>query len=127
MKARALVVGGLLGTSLISGGLLLGRGLTGRDTERSASRLFDAVATHVKRYYVDSVSDSALMEKAAVGLLQELGDPYTLYLTPERVKRLTEATTGNYVGIGANVQRRDNWPMVVNPFPGSPAERAGLH
>ena len=127
MKARALVVGGLLGTSLLSGGWLLGRGLTGRAVGYSSSRLFDAVAVHVKRFYVDSLSDSTIMEKAAVGMLQELGDPYTLYLTPERVRRLTETTTGNYVGIGANVQRRDNWPMIVTPFPGSPAERAGLH
>jgi carboxyl-terminal processing protease len=126
MRARALVVVGVLGGSLVSGGWLLGRGLGGHESAVSTSRLFDAVAIHVKRFYVDSVSDSALYDKAMIGMLQELDDPFTLYLTADRVRRLTEATTGNYVGIGANVQRRDNWPMVIAPFPGSPAERAGL-
>ncbi len=127
MRARALVVAGVLGTSLASGGWLLGRGLNGRENSSSSTRLFDAVSMHVKRYYVDSVSDSALYEKAMIGMLQELHDPYTLYLAPSRARRITESTTGNYVGIGVNVQRRDNWPMVIAPFPGSPAERAGLH
>jgi carboxyl-terminal processing protease len=127
MKPRGVVVAGVLGTSLVSGGWLLGRGLTGRDTGFSSARLFDVVSNDIRRYYVDSVGDSALFEKAAVGMLQELRDPFTLYLPPARVRRLTESTTGNYVGIGAQVQRRDNWPMVITPFPGSPAERAGLH
>jgi carboxyl-terminal processing protease len=117
----------VLGTALASGGWLLGRGLNERENTASSTRLFDAVTTHIKRYYVDSVTDSALYEKAMIGMLQELHDPYTLYLAPNRARRLTESTTGNYVGIGANIQRRDNWPMVIAPFPGSPAERAGLH
>jgi carboxyl-terminal processing protease len=127
MRARAIVVATVLGTSLASGGWLLGRGFQGSASGPPSAQLFDAVAAHVKRYYVDSMSDSVLYDKAVLGLLQELDDPYTLYLTPERVRRLTEATRGNYVGIGAQVQRRDNWPMVITPFPGSPAERAGLH
>jgi carboxyl-terminal processing protease len=60
-------------------------------------------------------------------MLHELQDPYTVYLTPDRARRLAESASGNYVGIGAQVQRRDNWPMVITPLPGSPAERAGLH
>ena len=61
-----------------------------------------------------------------VGMLRELDDPYTLYLPPNRLRRLTEQTTGNYIGIGAQIQRRDDYPMIIAPFPGSPAERAGL-
>jgi carboxyl-terminal processing protease len=117
----------VLGGSLISGGWLLGRGLNSHESSVTSARIFDVVMTHIKRFYVDSVSDSALYEKAMVGMLQELHDPYTLYLTPERTRRLAESASGNYVGIGAQVQRRDNWPMIVTPLPGTPAERAGLH
>ena len=127
MNSRTIIVAGVLGGSLISGGWLLGRGLNGRESGVTSVRIFDVVLTHIKRFYVDSVSDSALYEKAMVGMLQELHDPYTLYLTPERTRRLEETATGNYAGIGAQVQKRDNWPMVITPFPGSPAERAGLH
>lgn len=126
MNGRALMVAVVLGSSAVSGGWLLGRGLHDDVPERSGARLFDAVAMHVKRHYVDSLSDSTLYERAMVGMLRELNDPYTLYLPPERLRRLTERTTGNYIGIGAQIQRRDDWPMIVAPFAGSPAERAGL-
>jgi carboxyl-terminal processing protease len=127
MNGRSFVTVSLLGASLVSGSWLLGRGIAGREARYGSSHLFDLVAAQVKRSYVDSLSDSALYEKAMVGMLQELDDPYSLYLPPDRLRHLTETTTGNYVGIGAQVQRRDNWPMVIAPYPESPAERAGLH
>lgn len=127
MNRRALIVAVVLAASVVSGGWLLGRGLRDETPDHSGARLFDAVAAHVRRFYVDSLSDSALYERAMVGMLRELQDPYTLYLSPRRLRNLTERTTGNYVGIGAQIQRRDEWPMIAAPLPGSPAERAGLH
>ncbi|HEX7120867.1 MAG TPA: PDZ domain-containing protein, partial [Gemmatimonadaceae bacterium] len=126
MNGRALTAAVVLGTSVISGGWLIGRGLHDETPDNSNARLFDAVAMHIRRHYVDSLSDSALFERAMVGMLRELDDPYTQYLSPDRLRRLQERTTGNYVGIGAQIQRRDDWPMIAAPFPGSPAERAGL-
>ena len=127
MNARTLTVAAALGTSLIGGGWVIGRGLNVRETDFTNARLFDTVLDHVRQYYVDSIPDSTLFEHAMVGMLRELDDPYTLYLPPNRLRRLTEQTTGNYIGIGAQIQRRDDYPMIIAPFPGSPAERAGLH
>ncbi|HEX6942386.1 MAG TPA: S41 family peptidase [Gemmatimonadaceae bacterium] len=127
MNARSLTVAAALGTSLIGGGWVIGRGLSVRETDFTNARLFDTVLEHVRQYYVDSIPDSTLFEHAMVGMLRELDDPYTLYLPPNRLRRLTEQTTGNYVGIGAQIQRRDDYPMIIAPYPGSPAERAGLH
>lgn len=126
MNARTLAVAAALGTSLIGGGWVIGRGLNVRETDFANARLFDTVLDHVRRYFVDSIADSTLFERAMVGMLKELDDPYTLYLPPNRLRRLTEQTTGNYIGIGAQIQRRDDYPMIIAPFPGSPAERAGL-
>jgi carboxyl-terminal processing protease len=126
MNARALAVATALGTSLIGGGWVIGRGLHAREADFASARLFDTVLGHVKQFYVDSITDSTLFEHAMVGMLRELNDPYTLYLPPNRLRRLTEQTTGNYTGIGAQIQRRDEYPMIIAPFPGSPAERAGL-
>jgi carboxyl-terminal processing protease len=127
MNGRAWTVAIVLGASVVSGGWLVGHGLQDETPVHSGARLFDNVAEHVRRYYVDSLSDSTLYERAAIGMLRELQDPYTLYLSPPRLRRVTERATGNYVGIGAQIQRRDEWPLIVAPFPGSPAERAGLH
>lgn len=95
-------------------------------TPVAGERLFDQVLTHVSRFYVDSISTSALFDKALDGMLEELGDPNTLYLQPERLKRLNETTTGNYTGLGVQTDVRDGWPMVLSTLPGGPAERAGL-
>ena len=126
MNARTLTVAAALGTSLVGGGWVIGRGLNTRETSFTNARLFDTVVQHVKHYFVDSLPDSTLYEHAMIGMLRELDDPYTLYLPPNRLRRLTEQTTGNYIGIGAQIQRRDDYPMIIAPFPGSPAERAGL-
>ena len=126
MNPRAIAVSAALGTSLVAGGWVLGRGLHVREADFSSARLFDTVLGHVRQFYVDSIADSTLFEHAVVGMLRELNDPYTLYLPPTRLRRLTEQASGNYIGIGAQIQRRDDWPMIIAPFPGSPAERAGL-
>jgi carboxyl-terminal processing protease len=97
-----------------------------RATDFTSARLFDTVLGHVRTFFVDSIADSTLFDHAMVGMLRELNDPYTLYLPPNRLRRLAEQTTGNYIGIGAQIQRRDEYPMIIAPFPGSPAERAGL-
>lgn len=126
MNSRTLAVTAALGTSLVGGGWVIGRGLNARESDFTSARLFDTVVEHVKHYFVDSIPDSTLYEHAMIGMLRELDDPYTLYLPPDRLRRLTEQTTGNYIGIGAQIQRRDDYPMIIAPFPGSPAERAGL-
>lgn len=126
MNSRTLAVAVALGTSLVGGGWVIGRGLHVRETDFTSARLFDTVLGHVRSFFVDSIADSTLFEHAMVGMLRELNDPYTLYLPPNRLRRLTEQTTGNYIGIGAQIQRRDEYPMIIAPFPGSPAERAGL-
>jgi carboxyl-terminal processing protease len=59
-------------------------------------------------------------------MLEELGDPNTVYLRPDRLRRLTEATSGVYTGLGVRFDSRDGWPMIMAPLPGSPGERAGL-
>ena len=127
MRSRLFVVMAVLGSSLLFGGWLLRRGLSSSTSGPvDGERLFDQVVTHVRRYYVDSVSTPDLFDKALTGMMEELGDPHSLYLKPDRLKRLNEVTTGNYTGLGVQVDIRDNWPTVLAPLPGGPAERAGL-
>ncbi|HXE58726.1 MAG TPA: S41 family peptidase, partial [Gemmatimonadales bacterium] len=41
-------------------------------------------------------------------------------------RQLTETTTGNYGGLGIQIDVRDGWITVVAPLPETPAERAGI-
>src|SRR5688500_1180112 len=125
MRSRAFVVLGVLSTALVTGGWLFERGLD-LSPGVSGPRLFDEVMTHIERYYVDSVSTSDLYGKAIDGMLDELHDPHSVFLRAERLSRLNENTTGNYGGVGIQIDVRDGWVIVVSPLPGSPAERAGV-
>jgi carboxyl-terminal processing protease len=127
MKSRAMLAGVVLATAVVSGGWLVERGLIGsRPSTTDKARMFNQVLQHVARDYVDTLADSTIFARAAEGLLDELGDPYSAYLSPKLYKSLTERTEGKYAGIGANVDVRDDWPTVVQALPGGPAIAAGL-
>jgi carboxyl-terminal processing protease len=128
MRHKAVIVLAVLSATLVTGGWLVGHGVQGQ-TGPSASagvRLFADVYQHVAARYVDSVSAAQLYEHAAAGLVRELGDPNSALLSPERLRRLTERTSGNYAGVGIRADVRDGNVYVVGLVPGAPAERAGV-
>jgi len=112
--------------SFLSGGWLLQRGVAGGGNVYQSARLFDDVLGHVHDYYVDSIGENQLYEQASRGLLDELKDPYSVLLTGDDYKALTEQTSGNYGGLGIQIDVRDGWITVVAPLPDTPAERAGI-
>jgi carboxyl-terminal processing protease len=127
MKSRALLAAVVLSTALVSGGWLVERGLLGSQPVASdRARLFDQVMQHVARDFVDTLSDSTIYLKAVDGLVGELNDPHSAYLSPALLKSLSERTSGRYAGIGANIDIRDGWITIVSPLPGGPAVAAGI-
>ncbi len=59
-------------------------------------------------------------------MVKELKDPYSEYLTKEQTKSFNEGVSGDFVGIGAEMQKKNDQIMVTSPMKGSPAERAGI-
>ena len=126
-RSRTLVVAGTMLGAVVTGGWLLQRGAhTGTFTAYEGARLFESVFRRVQSDFVDTLADSALYQKSVEGMLYELRDPYSTFLPPDRFARLNESTSGNYAGLGVEVDLRDGWLVVVAPLPGSPAERAGI-
>jgi carboxyl-terminal processing protease len=111
--------------SFLTGGWLLQRALPVAGVVGD-SELFQDVLSQVEASFVDSLGEDALFRKATDGMLEQLGDPYTVLLTGEDLQDLTEVTTGNYAGLGIQIDVRDGWITVVAPLPDSPAERLGL-
>ncbi|MDP9178523.1 MAG: S41 family peptidase [Gemmatimonadota bacterium] len=127
LRSRTMTVAAILVGSLVTGGWLIVSGTRdGETTPAEAERLFNQVLRHVSRYYVDSVDSPVLYRKAVEGMLYELEDPYTTLLAPDKLGRLNETTSGNFAGVGLQVDIRDGWLVVIAPLPGSPAERAGI-
>src|SRR6266571_2189648 len=112
--------------ALVSGGWFLQRETEPAGSVYQQARLFDDVLAHVADYYVDSLDEKQLYQMAIDGMLDKLGDPYSVFLKPDDFRQLSEATTGNYSGLGIQIDVRDGWITVVAPLPDTPAERAGI-
>jgi carboxyl-terminal processing protease len=127
MRSKAVFVASILGSALVSGGWLMQQGLSATTPgARGRARLFDQVMEHVARSYVDRLPAADLYGRATRGVLRGLHDPYSAYLTSERLARLSESTTGRYQGIGVELDVRDGWVTVVAPLPATPADQAGV-
>lgn len=132
-KPRGIIAFALFVILLGAGGWYAGRPSTAPASSAKTSRapvqgehLFDQVMMALQQQYVDSIPVSDLYEKAVSGMLDELGDPYTTFLPADRLKALGEQISGVYGGIGLNVNKRDGILTVIEPFPGSPAYKAGV-
>src|SRR5918994_1174428 len=126
MKQRWGLIGLVAVISFLSGGWLLQRGVASDGNVYQQARLFDDVLGHVSTYFVDSLGETDLYQKATRGMLEQLKDPYSVLLTGDDYKALTEQTSGNYAGLGIQIDVRDGWITVVAPLPETPAERAGI-
>lgn len=126
MKNRIAMVVGVAVVSFLTGGWLMQAGLSSEGGTYAKARRFDDVLSYVNRFYVDSLGEDQLYDKATDGLLEQLHDPYSVLLQGDDYKALTETTTGNYGGLGIQIDVRDGWITVVAPLPETPAERAGV-
>ncbi|MBK6495600.1 MAG: S41 family peptidase [Gemmatimonadetes bacterium] len=124
MRKRLGLTAVVAAVSFFSGGWLM-QGATARATP-DGPRLLGEVLDHVTKYYVDSLSADSIYAKASHGLVEQLGDPYSTLMEREDFKQITEMTTGNYGGLGMQIDVREGWITVVAPLPETPAERAGI-
>jgi carboxyl-terminal processing protease len=126
-RMRALPSAALIVSALLAGGWLVQRAMSGRDdSAREGALLLEQVMARVQQNYVEEVADEDLWELATRGMLDEIGDPNSAYLTPERLERLSRVAANSYRGVGVTVDVRDGWVTVTQPRAGSPAERAGI-
>src|SRR5881394_165949 len=126
IRHKGYVIAAVTVAALVSGGWFLQRESEPAGSVYQQARLFDDVLAHVADYYVDSLDEKQLYQMAIDGMLDQLGDPYSVFLKPEDFRQLSEATTGNYSGLGIQIDVRDGWITVVAPLPDTPAERAGI-
>ncbi len=83
----------------------------------------------VHKFFVDrdALDTTNLTYGAIRGMVSALGDEgHTAFLTPEQVKRHRTDTSGVYSGIGARIGLENGMPVIVAPFDGSPAQKAGV-
>lgn len=106
-----------------------GSGVTISDPEKEVNieMLWTAWRILLARYVDPNALDSKKMVEGAVfGLVDAVGDPYTVFMTPQENTDFRQALSGHLQGIGAELALRGGKIVIVAPLRGSPAEKAGL-
>ena len=93
---------------------------------RDSLRTFSTVYDVVEQNYAEPVNpDKAIYNGAIPGMLRVL-DPHSNFFDPKAYALLREDQRGKYYGVGMQVGPRNNKVIVIAPFVGTPAYRAGI-
>ena len=87
--------------------------------------IFTTLFKELNMNYVDETTPAELMDKAITGMLDDL-DPYTVYWNEQEVEDARINNSGEYTGIGASARTIKGKIIVMEPFKGYPADKAGL-
>lgn len=87
--------------------------------------IFTTLFKELNMNYVDETNPAALMDKAIKNMLEDL-DPYTQFLNEQDVEAYKINNAGEYSGIGAMVRSYEDKLVIVEPYEGYPADKAGL-
>jgi len=84
------------------------------------------VIDSIEDNYYKPVNEDKLDDSALRGIVESLGDPYSHYLTPREAKQFNESVSGQFEGVGMNVEQDKRGLKVLRVFEGSPAEDARI-
>ena len=109
---------------------------SGKEQTESAELLSDDTISKIQSleevidtyYYKTDVNKADEADGMYKGLMDSLGDPYSVYYTEEELNELLTDTAGVYYGIGAYVSLDEDLklPRISGVIPGTPAENAEL-
>jgi carboxyl-terminal processing protease len=120
-----------------AGGVILDRGVLATfvplsnisDQYQPDFKLMAEAWNVIHREYVDreAIQARKLTYGAIGGMVDALGDTgHSTFLTPEMLKAQMKFAEGQFEGIGAEIRLKVKDVVIVAPFDGSPAQKAGL-
>jgi carboxyl-terminal processing protease len=74
----------------------------------------------------DDLQSDKMVEGAISGMVNSLGDPYTVYLPSEDNEISQENLSGSFGGVGIQLGYKDKQLAVLSPLKNTPAEKAGV-
>lgn len=133
-----LVLGAMLGS-----GLTLARSSTNPNNSNVVenqttlpTELEEFVSTYedIKANYYEKIDDDKLLDAGIKGMIDFLGDKYSVYMDEEETKNFEEEVEGKYVGIATEIAIKyldeediTKFDIIISrPFENGPAYKAGL-
>ncbi|MEX2091014.1 MAG: S41 family peptidase [Candidatus Paceibacterota bacterium] len=90
--------------------------------------LFWKVYEDLQEKYVDNDKLDAknILYGAISGMVNSIGDPYTVFFEPVSSQKFQEEISGSFGGVGIEIGKRNNILTVISPIKDTPAYKAGI-
>ena len=98
---------------------------TFRDCLKQFAAVYQVVAQNYAEPLTGDKPDDVIYDGAIPEMLRTL-DPHSTFYDPKAYARMQEDESGRYFGVGMVIQPQNNQIIVLYPFEGSPAFKAGL-
>ena len=121
-----MIIMGIFG--MLAGGILMyGKGALNYGIKKELSEFVDTYTEVLNEYYKD-VEEKGLLEAGINGMVNYLGDPYSVFMDKEESTAFNEKVNGEYVGIGTEIiqYNEDLKVEFSNVYEDGPAYEAGI-
>ncbi len=119
----------IIGVSSLLGGVFgrsaMATSQASTEAVEKTNKTFTEVLGLVEANYAEPVDTQKAVYSAISGMLRTL-DPHSTFFDAKAFSSLREEQTGRYFGVGMTVSSRNGKVVVIAPFVGSPAYRAGI-
>ncbi len=96
----------------------------GQITPNQTEKL-ETVLDLISMFYVDSLNDSGIVEKAITALLKEL-DPHSVYISKDKVQEMNRNLFGGFDGIGITYSIFKDTVYIIRTIEDGPADKSGI-
>lgn len=101
--------------------------ITNKDTNKSVDfGVFWQTWDKVTSEFDGKIDYQAMIDGAVSGMVNALGDSYTVFMNADQSKTFDAELEGSITGIGAEVGIKNNRVIIVAPIDNSPAAKAGI-
>ncbi len=90
--------------------------------DQSIQEVYDVL----REKFDGKLDTTKLIDGMKKGLVDSSGDPYTSYMSPTEAKLFNSQIEGSFEGIGAELGKEGDRPIVITPIEGYPAQKAGI-
>ena len=88
--------------------------------------LWQALEIMDQKFIEKPIDQKKTLYGAIQGAISAAGDQYTTFFEPKALDNFKSELKGNFEGIGAQVDKKGDYIVIVAPIDDSPAQRAGL-
>lgn len=86
---------------------------------------FNRVMDLISMFYVDTIEENKLVEKAIISVLKDL-DPHSVYVSKEDVEEMNEPLYGSFEGIGITFDILRDTVYIVSTYDDGPCSKLGI-